>query len=105
MRYDARAKLSVITNILHIIPTVFTDIQKNPELSPYKWMKYDSIEAIELAMRYIWNSDSCFAELKKQFIDRRIVVLKSAHNSTYDEIDKYINTTKSPKKVNRSENV
>ena len=39
MKYDSKPLESVITTLMSLLPPVDTHLQKNPDLSPIKWLR------------------------------------------------------------------
>ncbi|XP_069103763.1 uncharacterized protein [Argopecten irradians] len=100
VRYDAKAKLSVITNIIHILPLFSTSIQTSPQLSPFHWLFNDKIRTLEAVTRYVETSQQSFETYQHQFIESRLYHLRQEHNGhIHDIIDTHIQKQRSHKKT------
>lgn len=72
VRYDAKAILSYITNVVHFFPKPITNLQINQAFSPRHWLYNINICDFSSAVfNFINHSEVLFRSLRDNFIQNR----------------------------------
>ena len=97
--YNYKSKCSVITTVLHIIPSCATQLQTIPQLSPFQWLYVrpqmnPSVVCQKISELLSRNITEC-ESLRNQFISDRIAAVIDAQTKAngviFDEIDNLTN--------------
>ena len=95
VRYDSKAKLSVITSVIHIEQCNPTKFQYQLELDPKSWLynnNFNNIQVIDRIKAYIKDGLSIISTQRNKFICERLNKVFLEHRNEYsDIIDEFIN--------------
>ena len=91
VRYNAKALVSVITSVIHIVPNIISHYQKIAELSPNNWLYNSNVTPQDLLHKITCFNDNCSKDFNtnhNKFTAERLNKVYQEHSDkTHDIID------------------